>query len=407
VIHDSHPITRQTRRAIAVLAAVLVLCVVGEGLFRSLLNHAVAQRGRAAFDAMLPVKQLIRVQQQADGSAFAADPDLGALQAPGLSDVIETPEYTYRFQTDHAGFPNRDPWPSEVQIAVLGDSLLTGPGVGFDGQFTTLLASELGGRRLVNLAVPGGGTEQEYRSYRKFVARLHPKLVIAILWLTWDIDNSLRFDRWLSEKSTMDFTQFREAFGDSHSGEQGAAPSRVAQLGAAAREFLSRSYLLQAIYLRITGSGEQSGPIERVALPSGGTVLLSARDERRLAQGLERPGAPDVRDLFFRPLMRLQNEVESDGGKFVIVLIPSKEEIYAAEAYPQVLRPWQDVKAELEARRLPTLDLYPVLRNSGRDGGPPFFRVDSHLNEYGNQVVADALAQWITEQKIFPPEAGG
>jgi hypothetical protein len=35
------------------------------------------------------------------------------------------------------------------------------------------------------------------------------------------------------------------------------------------------------------------------------------------------------------------------GARFVVALLPSKEEIYGAEAFPAVLRPVADVKAEL------------------------------------------------------------
>ena len=129
-------------------------------------------------------------------------------------------------------------------------------------------------------------------------------------------------------------------------------------------------------------------------------MFLSARAQKRLAQGLDRPGAPNLRETFFGPLDQLRTAVGAAGARFVVALLPSKEELYGAEAFPAVLRPVEDVKAELEARQLPILDLYPAFRELGREK-PPFYRIDIHLNELGNQIVADAIAGWIEAEKIF------
>ena len=53
--------------------------------------------------------------------------------------------------------------PGQAEVAVLGNSLLGGAGVGRDGQFTTLLARRLAGRKVLNLSLPGGGTEHQPR----------------------------------------------------------------------------------------------------------------------------------------------------------------------------------------------------------------------------------------------------
>ena len=86
--------------------------------------------------------------------------------------------------------------------------------------------------------------------------------------------------------------------------------------------------------------------------------------------------------------------------------MPSKEELYGAEVFAPVLRAAQEIKAGLEARGLPFLDLYPVFRELD-DPRPPFYRADIHPNAFGNQIVADALAKWIADQNIFttPPPA--
>ena len=386
---------RGARWIVAGCAVLLVLGIAAETLLRARSSVVGASHAGGAVDAVLPVMQQIKMQEAAGQVTYASDPALGALMAPGRTDVIDTPEFKYTLQTDHAGFPNREPWPSEVDVAVLGDSLLIGPGIGFDGQFTTLLSERLGGRTILNFGVPGAGTEHQLRVYRKFVAPLRPRVVIATIWITWDVDNSLQFNRWLAEKSSMDFTEYRFTFGDTHPVSTQAGPSSLERLGTALRGFLSRSYLLKAIYLRIKSPAAGDPHVERVAFPNGETVLLAVRDEDRLAMGLERPGAPDASEVFFNPLVQLRNEVEAQGGRFVIVFVPSKEELYAAESFPDVLRSWREASLGFGARQLPVLDLYPILRQQGR-ARPLFFHIDAHLNRAGNQVVADALSSWIS-----------
>jgi hypothetical protein len=372
-----------TRRLGAALAPLLVLGIVGEALLR------VAASSAPGPERASEIAAEIRAQGALSQMVFAPDPELGALLAPSLRDAIETLDFTYILQTDHAGFPNPEPWPASVDVAVLGDSLLVGPGVGMERQFTTLLQDHLDGRLVLNFGLPGGGTEHQYLAYRRYVGPLRPELVIAMVCVTWDIDNTLHFERWRAEKPDADFTQYRLTYGDTHR-------SRWELV----KQQLARSHLVRAGYRSIKSLFNSSPILQQVTFPNGDSILLSAGLQKRLAQGFERPGAPDLREVFFRALEGLRTDVEAHGGRFVIALLPSKEELYGAEAFPEVLRPVQEVKAELEARRLPILDLYPAFREHGREK-PPFYRADIHLNELGNQIVADAMGRWIESEKIF------
>jgi hypothetical protein len=398
---DAHSFRAYARRAAVALALLLALALGAEVFLRVLAGTG----GSGSRGTQESAGRLISLQEKAYSIAFVEDPALGVLMAPSRTDVFETPEFTYTLQTDHAGFPNREPWPRELDIAVFGDTLVTGPGVGLEGQFTTLLSQALGGRSVLNLGVPGAGTEHQYRIYKRFVQPLEPKLVIATLWLVWDVDNTLDFNRWLAEKSSMNIRQFRESYKDTHPGSRPNRPSRFARLTAPVRDFLRQSLLLQLIYEPIRSRRESNRPIDSATLTNGETMLLSVGEGARLTRGLDRPGAPDLEDLFFRPLIQMKSEVEGRGGRFVVLLIPSKEELYAAQALPDILRTWRETKVELAARGLPTVDLYPVLGEHAQSR-PPFFRVDTHLNEHGNRVVAEALANWVTEQEIFPVAPG-
>jgi hypothetical protein len=372
------------RRLVIACAALLLLGIAGEVLLRVVPGFAPAAPDSSE------IAQQIKAQAMLGKMVYAPHPGLGALMAPALEHAIETFDFTYTLRTDHAGFPNAEPWPDQVDVAVLGDSLVVGPGVGMEGQFTTLLQQRLNGRTVLNFGLPGAGTEHAHLTYRTYVERLQPELVIAVVGVAWDIDNTLHFDRWRTELPDTDFTEYRFSFGETHQTRWDLMKRSIA-----------RSRLLRGGYGSIKTLLNGTPLLEQITFANGETMFLSARAQKRLAKGLDRPGNPNLREAFFGPLDQLRTAVGAAGARFVVALLPSKEELYGAEAYPAVLRPVEDVKAELEARQLPVLDLYPAFRELGREKSP-FYPIDIHLNELGNQIVADAIAGWIEAEKIFP-----
>lgn len=369
-----------------VFAITLAAGIVAEGYLR-------ASQG-AIVEEELPVLTRIKAQAGIRHAPYAPDPDLGAVMAPSQEFRVVTPDYTYVLRTDHAGFPNRDPWPARADVVVLGNSLITGAGVGYEGQFTTLLQKELDGISVLNLGVHGGGTGHELRAYRKFAATLKPKFVIATLWLTWEIDNSLKFVDWLDDNPRPDFTDYRLSYNETHAIEERVKPPPTGQIRGALRDLVNSSRLLRTARQRIKSLRGIREPVERVVLENGDVLYLSTRDEARLMSGWHRPGTADIRKIFFEPLEQLRAEVEANGGRFLVVLFPSKEELYAAREFPELLTVVHEARAELAARQMPVLDLYPVFEELGA-ARPAFFRSDMHLNAYGHRIVADALAQKI------------
>ena len=381
--------SRRTRLVIVAISLLAVLLVATELILR-VTDHSVRAR--------------LKEQSNVRLSAYVPDPDLGALLIPWQTIEVVTPEFTYTQQTDHAGFVNLEPWPAELDVAVLGNSLIMGSGVGYQGRFTTLLGQKLGGRSVLNFGIHGGGTGQQLLAYRKFAAALHPKLVISTLWLVWEIDNSLKFEDWADDDPRADFTNYRLSYGEN---EKKASDthhiSPLIRWKNRIRQFAGGSRLLRAAHDWIRSLHGIPEPDEEVVLDSGDVMLLSESSAARLMQGWERSGTPDLRELFYSPLESLQREVKAHGGTFLVVLFPSKEELYDGKEFPELLEAVKDARVELEARGIATLDLYPVL---GRPGiPPPFYGVDMHPNASGHRLVADALAKWVAERKIFAPEA--
>ncbi len=337
------------------------------------------------FPGLCPPQQQLKLAENAGFGGFVDDPDLGARPTPLSHETVRTPDYEYQLRLDSLGFPNPQPWPSRPDAAVLGNSLITGPGVGLDGQFTTLLGRRDGlvERSILNLGLPGGAPEQEARIYARYLRALHPKVVVATLWVASDIDNAVQFKHWLAEGSRADFTSYRETFGTTHEG------SRAVN---AVRDFLSRSYLLRAIFYEVTALTQDDGIPGRFEFSDGRSLFLSVRAQRRLAAGAGRPGF-DLAADFIGPLVRLRAAADSDGASLIVVLLPSKEETYAADAFPAVLATVEEVRAGLRAAGLPVLDLYEVFHHEGRSR-PLFYKRDIHFNADGNALVAGAIGRW-------------
>ena len=92
-------------------------------------------------------------------------------------------------------------------------------------------------------------------------------------------------------------------------------------------------------------------------------------------------------------LDRLQKVVENVNADLVFMLLPSKEEIFAADVAARHDSAVGVLMAELDRRGIVYLDLYPLLQDAGRRH-TPFYVRDVHLNAQGNKVVADAFIRW-------------
>jgi SGNH hydrolase-like domain, acetyltransferase AlgX len=311
---------------------------------------------------------------------FVADDDIGFLMPPNLREVREH-GYTYQVETDGKGFPNRDPWPRHPTIVFLGDSLVGGAGVGLAKSFPRLAVQRLAGETMVNLALGGAGPERQIAIYRKFGVGLHPRTVVACLYLGSDFDNDLHFHSWRLQGRSTDYNTFRLTF---------AAAQH--ERGWIQRQ-LSRSWLLgmteETVLTRVEGS-QYLSPRHRFA--DGSEMLF---DEHALHFAAAPASPHDARiGALMMSLERLRRLVEQDGATLLIVLIPSKEELFGVPAASASTNVVARTRERVRQSTLAVLDLYPVIQRSTAEA--PYFREDIHLTEYGNRVVAAKLAAWLS-----------
>jgi SGNH hydrolase-like domain, acetyltransferase AlgX len=100
----------------------------------------------------------------------------------------------------------------------------------------------------------------------------------------------------------------------------------------------------------------------------------------------------------FTSLEKLRVLVWSQRAELMVMLLPSKEEIFAPGVAPDRASVIARVRQRLQEINMPVLDLYPVLRERGATQSPYFSR-DIHLNAYGNRSVAEQFVAWFNSHR--------
>jgi hypothetical protein len=329
---------------------------------------------------LLPATWQVRRHVKTLQSRFVPDAELGFVLPPHQQERVDNTEYTYVRETDAYGFPNRQPWPERADIVFLGDSLITGQGVGIDGQFTTLVQRMLPQQRVVNLGMPAAGPERQYRIYRAFGADLRPRWVVTCWYLSSDLSNDVAFHAWLHDQAGMDYDRFRLTYKRRMDARPRFHPGRIPE----------RSALYALGRELVQGWRQEASDVRHRWRFADDTEILFDYDE--LAFGMETVAADDLRvERTFTSLKRLQTAAQQHQAEVLVMLIPSKEELFGIDADAQNANAVARVRHRLQAARIPTLDVYAALRGAAR---APYFRRDIHLNHYGNRLVAEQFVMW-------------
>jgi lysophospholipase L1-like esterase len=363
-------------RVVAVGIVLGALCVGAAGVAEILMRRVPR--------LMPPQKQLLEFVLHSPFRATVSDPDVGFLPRPNQHEQIRTVDYAGLYVTDSHGFPNREPWPAHPDLVFLGDSLAFGYGVSLDEAFAPL-AAHLLGREEVNLALAASGPRRQDAVFRKWGEPLHAPVVVSALFLASDVDNDFHFESWLSRGRPANYDEFRLTLArEQHD-------TRVSWL----EHTLERSWLYadaREALLDIVAPDRVLR--DRYRFADGSEILLSYQAERFAATPV-RADDPRLDDLV-GSLDAMRTDVERAGGTLLVVLVPSKEELFAVPRAATASNFVARARSRLDEAGFPVLDLYPVVRDAGRDRSP-YFRTDSHFNAAGNRVVAGAIASRIRE----------
>jgi lysophospholipase L1-like esterase len=341
------------------------------------------------FPQLLPEEARLRLHWSAVGEGTdangqvltVADPYLGFRYRPNLTGRLKRGDLDFTFTTDEKGFRNNVPLPDRADIVVVGDSMAFGYGVPDDATWTHLVATQFARHTISNFGLIGGAPQQYLRILETEALELHPKLVLFMLFPGNDLNDSRLFQQWLEASTDTTYPEFRFA---------GGTPSDWHAL----RRLSGGSYLVafqRALRSRLLSGGAG----ETITLGNGQRVQLAPTvyDNDALMAAPEHP----VFQLVMATIEEAQRLSRRQGSHFLVLLMPTKEEVYLplldkpAPALIEKFRP------ALEAQRIPFLDLTPYLRAATREVGPVFLEVDGHPNAVGYQVIADVVVDYLNE----------
>jgi hypothetical protein len=141
-----------------------------------------------------------------------------------------------------------------------------------------------------------------------------------------------------------------------------------------------------------------------------GHTLNFGQNYERIATNVNDPrissGIPMTRDA----LVQAKTAVEGWGGKLVVIILPTREEVYrdltapimgveAVDALGAPRRIMNDICIE---QGLTCLDLLPIFQTYATQGEHLYYTDDMHLNPLGNAILAAEVETWLSEMEYLP-----
>lgn len=333
-----------------------------------------------AMPSLMPEEAQLRIHWRqmanADTAKTRADPYLGFVYPPNAHSSLDQTSVRFSFHMDSHGFRNLEPWPARADVVAVGDSWVFSYGVNDDETWPHLVERSLPGIRVINLGLSGLGPEQYTRAYERYGAPLHPKVLLYGIFPGNDLLDTDDFARWLAAGSPGNYNVWRTA-------------ARVRQLNT---PIVGRSYV--ALLLKESWKNRKARFGSRTVTWKDGRQLrltgnLYLRDAIHA-----RPGDPQFEGAL-AALERARTAAAAAGTRVVVLLFPTKEEVYLPllhEAVPQPVAPFAQ---ELARRGIDYIDLGVPFTAEARAGRTVYFELDPHPNQEGYAVIARSVSQYL------------
>ena len=323
------------------------------------------------------------------------------LYPPNRRMILDYGLVPYVVETNSLGFrgpaiSERKP-PSVFRIAALGDSMTDGFFVDNNATFPFLLQQRLqqqGFRvEVINAAHGGGTVTNEFAMLRDHVLALDPDLVM-LNWTPNDID-------------------------DLRSGEQESSAGLISGPRANLGWLACHSAIIEGVldaYLRSASQKyrwltRKAGQVilddRRYQIPGNDDFARNAQLTLDAAVGVDgqvivEPFTPRTNALiqsYLDWLRRMDQILRDRDIEFAFVYHPAYSQVYMPGSSMLI----RDILRD-ECGRLgvPFFDLTPVFQDRGRQRPLDMAPMDYHLNPYGNQVTADALAGFLRSANLLP-----
>jgi len=334
--------------------------------------------------------------------AWQQNPDHLWILKPGITDALQygSPSVSFRLSTIElwenggVGFRTR-PIDYFVDVVVVGDSFamcFTEQADCWVEQLRGFFTPPLG---IVNLGQPVTGTTSHGRILKSFGEPLKPPL---ILWQFFG--NDFNDDYGLAV-----FSKQIEALPN-------AAPPEITRPPVLAW-LEDHSVLFAVSEVVLTGQSGAMTAYERLFIKPhrvniGKSVMQFGAGYEQQAMDMTRPenqiGLAYSRTAF----QEAKALADTWGGQIVVVIIPTREEVYAPLTEPIM---GAEALDKLRSSRAAMLDLCSELsltcydplsrfQQESASGTMLYYTDDMHLNPLGNTILADGLAQWLKENDL-------
>ena len=341
------------------------------------------------FPSLLPAAVRREYQLNDPGKMGVSHPYIGHLHTPNNALVIPNPDFATVHHTDGHGFRNAWPWPQPADIVTLGDSLTFGYGVEDADTWPAIIDRTLPHLRVVNLGLIGASPEQYVRVYETFGTPLEPKMVIVGMYPDNDFWDAKLFATWWEAKVGGSYMVWRNL------GRLKPTDKGLKRLRKQTQTFLKQHSLLYNLgeHARNRYRGRNSAEPKSLRLADGAQMHLWPSQFASRTTG----AAPDQPAFQFviQALTRLQAHTAQQGVRLIVVIQPSKEQLYAPLLGETIPDPNPHLIEALTQLGIDYLDLTPTFQEKIKSGETLFFQIDNHPNRQGYALIAQEILNHI------------
>lgn len=279
---------------------------------------------------------------------------------------------------------------------ILGDSFSFCMGVDFDKCWVRLLAQKTN-LQLADLGVVATGSVSHLRYLEDYGWSLNPKFII---WQYWVNDPMEDYAHIYLNKQGCPRLEPQKT-------DESTKPLQ------GLRTWLNKTFVsynlvvapvLRALFPKLSGSTNQTKPIEQILTKNGKHLLLlnpqPPEDDPQFRTGL---------DMTKGAILEAAKQANERKCGFLLILAPSN-----LQAYIQFLpseRLVEMAKAEdagmdslvelAREKTIPFIDLRSNFREAVMRGDDLYLEYDGHWNPNGNRVAADAITEWLQDHRDF------
>jgi hypothetical protein len=339
-----------------------------------------------------------------------ADDVLGITIAPNTSGL------------DGWGFRN-PAVPKSADIVALGDSHTFGNTATMTDAWPSVVSHETG-QTVYNLGLGGYGPNQYYHLLTTRGLSLHPKWVICGLYMGDDFENAYSITYGLDHWASLRTGDRKKVNADiwEDSGPPGAFRD--------VRNWLSRESVVYRLVVHgpVLGAFKEGVRFSRASRGADPEVTVLEIPDRKIREAF-RPlsiasrldqGRDEVREgmrITFHLLQKMNEACRANGCSFGVVIIPTKETVFASELQAKPGLPLKDalnrvisnervarseLGAFLDQQRIPYVDTLPPLRRAIGDELYARTTADMHPGRNGYRVIAAEVSGFLRQHETRP-----